>query len=157
MGARRAGGQVVPIDLARKLWEGPVTQKARGNPEGAGKRLVVPLSSQAIAVLNLLQPFSAHSDHVFPGGSPRHGTADAERNLLNPQESIQRVRETTGVGDFQMRDIRRTVATGLGKLKEPPVTISRVLDQTIRGAGQVDPRLRQVRLPRRGAAGVASG
>jgi hypothetical protein len=36
-----------------------------------------------------------------------------------------------------MRDIRRTVATGLGKLKIPPVTISRVLDHTIQGIGQV--------------------
>lgn len=32
------------IDLARKLWEVPVTKKARGNPEGAGKPFVVPLS-----------------------------------------------------------------------------------------------------------------
>lgn len=36
-----------------------------------------------------------------------------------------------------MRDIRRTVATGLGKLKATPVTISRVLDHTIQGVGQV--------------------
>jgi hypothetical protein len=35
-----------------------------------------------------------------------------------------------------MRDIRRTFATGLGKLKVPPVTISRVLDHTIQGVGQ---------------------
>ena len=85
------------IDLARKLWEVPVTKKARGNPERAGKPFVVPLSPQAIAVLKLLQ-------------------------------SIQRVREKAGVGDVKMRDIRRTVATDLGKLKVPPVTISRVLD-----------------------------
>jgi hypothetical protein len=36
-----------------------------------------------------------------------------------------------------MRDIRRTVATGLGRLKVTPVTISRVLDHTIQGIGQV--------------------
>jgi hypothetical protein len=60
---------------------------------------------------------------------------DAERNLFNPQKSIQRIRQTTGISDLQMRDIRRTVATGLGKLKVPPVTISRVLDHTIQGIG----------------------
>ena len=101
------------------------------------KPFIVPLSPQAIAVLKLLQPFSAHSDYVFPGGSPRRATADAERNLFSPQKSIQRIRETTGIRDLQMRDIRRTVATGLGKLKVPPVTISRVLDHTIQGIGQV--------------------
>ena len=47
------------VDLERKSWEVPVTKKARGNPEGAGKPFVVPLSDQAIAVLKLLQPFSA--------------------------------------------------------------------------------------------------
>jgi integrase len=125
------------IDLPRKIWEVPVTKKARGSAEGTGKPFIVPLSSQAIAVLKLLQPFSAHSDYVFPGASPRRATADAERNLFSPQKSIQRMRQTTGIRDLQMRDIRRTVATGLGKLKVPPVTISRVLDHTIQGVGQV--------------------
>jgi integrase len=125
------------IDLPRKVWEVPVTKKARGSAEGTGKPFIVPLSPQAIAVLKLLQPFSAHSDYVFPGAGPRRATADAERNLFSPQKSIQRTRETTGIRDLQMRDIRRTVATGLGKLKIPPVTISRVLDHTIQGIGQV--------------------
>ena len=125
------------IDLARKLWEVPVTKKARGSAEGIGKPFIVPLSSQAIVVLKLLQPFSAHSDYVFPGGSPRRAIADADRNLFSPQKSIQRIRETTGIHDLQIRDIRRTVATGLGRLKVTPVTISRVLDHTIQGIGQL--------------------
>ena len=99
----------------------PVTKKARGNPEGVGKPFVVPLSPEAIVTLKLLQPFSAHSDYVFPGGSPRRAAPDTERSLFNPQKSIQRIRELTSIGDLQMRDIRRTVATGLGKLKAPPV------------------------------------
>ena len=102
-----------------------------------GSHFVVPLSPQTVAVLKLLQPFSAHSDYVFPGGSPRRATADTERNLFSPQKSIVRIREKTGIGDLQMRDIRRTVATGLGRLKVTPVTISHVLDHTIQGVGQV--------------------
>jgi integrase len=125
------------IDLPRKVWDVPVTKRARGSPEGAGKPFIVPLSPEAVAVLKLLQPFSAHTAYVFPGGSPRRATPDAERNLFSPQKSIQRLRQTTGIRDLQMRDIRRTVATGLGKLKVPPVTISRVLDHTIQGVGQV--------------------
>jgi integrase len=125
------------MDLPRKVWEVPVTKKARGSAEGTGKPFIVPLSLQAIAVVKLLQPFSAHSDYLFPGERPRRAIADAERNLFNPQKSIHRTREKTGIRDLQMRDIRRTVATGLGKLKVPPVTISRVLDHTIQGIGQV--------------------
>jgi hypothetical protein len=119
------------------VWEVPVTKKARGSADGTGKPFIVSLSPQAIAVLKLPQPFSAHSDLVFPGGSPRRATADADRNLFSPQKSIQRIRQTTGISDLQMRDVRRTVATGLGKLKVLPVTISRVLDHTIQGIGQV--------------------
>jgi len=133
----QVNGSGEPRASIRLVLEVPVTKKARGNPEGAGKPFVVPLSSEAIAVLKLLQPFSDHSDYVFPGGSPRCATTDTERNLFNPQKSIQRVREKTRIGDLQMRDIRRTVATGLGRLKVPPVTISRVLDHTIQAVGQV--------------------
>jgi integrase len=125
------------IDLPRKVWEVPITKKARGSAEGTGKPFIVPLSPQGIAVLKLLELFSAHSDYVFPGGSPRRATADLEGNLFSPQKSIQRIRQATRIRDLQMRDIRRTVATDLGRLKVPPVTISRVLDHTIQGIGQV--------------------
>lgn len=125
------------IDLKLKTWEIPITKKARGNALGTGKPFIMPLSPQAIATLKLLQPFSAHSDYVFPGGSPRRATLDSDRNLFSPRKSTQRVRELTGISDLQMRDIRRTVATGLGRLKVPPVTISRVLDHTLQGVGQV--------------------
>lgn len=125
------------VDLQRKTWDVPITKKARGNPEGTGKPFIVPLSAPAIAVLRLLQPFSFHSDYVFPGGSPRRATLDEERNLFSPQKSIQRVRKLTGIADLQMRDIRRTAATGLGRLKVSPLTISRVLDHTLQGVGQV--------------------
>jgi len=40
-----------------------------------GKALIVPLSPKANGVLKLLQPFSAHSDYVFPGERPRRATA----------------------------------------------------------------------------------
>lgn len=52
------------IDLQRKTWEVPITKKARGNPEGTGKPFIMPLSTQAVAMLRLLQPFSAHSDFL---------------------------------------------------------------------------------------------
>jgi integrase len=127
------------MKLDRKVWEVPITKRARGNPEGAGRPFVVPLSSQAIAVVELLKPFAAHSDFVFPGGSPRRASLDTERNLFSPQKSIQRVRERTGIKDFMMRDIRRTVATGLAELGTSPTVISKVLDHTLPGESTVTP------------------
>jgi len=123
----------------RKVWEVPITKRARGNPEGTGRPFVVPLSPQAIAVLELLKPFAAHSDFVFPGGSPRRASLDHERNLFSPQKSIQRIRERTGIKDFMMRDIRRTVATGLAELGTSATIISKVLDHTLPGESAVTP------------------
>jgi hypothetical protein len=63
----------------------------------------------------------------------------------SPQKSDQQVRKLTGIQDLQMRDIRRTVATGLGRLKVSPVTISRVLDHTLQGVG-LSPAIRRLTL-----------
>jgi integrase len=125
------------VNLDEALWDIPITKKARGTSDGSGKPFVVPLSSQAIQTLRALIPFSAHSPFVFPGGSPRRTALSSERNLFSPQKSTDRVRERTGLRDFSMRDIRRTVATGLGRLGVAPATIARVLDHTIQGVGQV--------------------
>jgi integrase len=123
------------MKLDRKVWEVPVTvtKRARGNPEGIGRPFVVRLSPQAVAVLDLLRPFAAQSDFVFPGGSPRRASLDSERSLFSPQKSIQRIRERTGIKDFMMRDIRRTVATGLAELAVPANIISKVLDHSLSG------------------------
>jgi integrase len=133
------GARWTDMKLDRKVWEVPITKRARGNPEGAGRPFVVPLSSQAIAGVELVKPFAAHSDFVFPGGSPRRASLDTERNLFSPQKSIQRLRERTGIKDFMMRDIRRTVATSLAELGTSPTIISKVLDHTLPGESAVTP------------------
>jgi integrase len=127
------------VKFDRKTWEVPVTKRARGNPEGRGRPFVVPLSQQAVAVLELLKPFSAHSAFVFPGGSPRRSSLDTERNLFSPQKSTDRIRQRTGIKDFMMRDIRRTVATGLAELGTTPNIISKILDHTLPGESPVTP------------------
>lgn len=125
------------VNLDEALWDVPITKKARGTSDGSGKPFVVPLSPQAIHALRVLTPFAAHSPFVFPGGSPRRKALSAERNLFSPQKSAERIRERAGLADFSLRDIRRTVATGLGRLGVAPATIARVLDHTIQGVGQV--------------------
>lgn len=67
------------VGLQRKVWEVPVTKKARGSAEGTGKPFIVPLSPQAVAVLKLLQPVSSDSDYVFPGESPQDPRGHAAR------------------------------------------------------------------------------
>lgn len=124
------------IHLEDALWDVPITKKARGTSDGTGKPFVVPLSPQAVNVLRTLQPFSAHSPYVFPGGSPRRTALSSDRNLFSPQKSTERIRERSGIRNFTMRDIRRTVATGLGRLGVQPATIAHVLDHTIQGVGQ---------------------
>jgi integrase len=126
------------MKLDRRVWEVPVTKRARGNPEGIGRPFAVPLSPQAVAVLEVLRPFAAHSDFVFPGGSPRRASLDSERSLFSPQKSVQQVRERTGIKDFMMRD-RRTVATGLAELGVPANSISKVLDHTLPGESPETP------------------
>jgi integrase len=125
------------VNLDDALWDIPITKKARGTSDGSGKPFVVPLSPQAVQTLLALKPFSAHSPFVFPGGSPRRRELSNDRNLFSPQKSADRIRERAQLNDFSLRDIRRTVATGLGRLGVAPATIARVLDHTIQGVGQV--------------------
>ena len=73
------------IDLPRKVWDVPVTKKARGSPEGAGKPFLVPLSSQAIAVLKLLQPIRAQRLRV-PWREPASRDPRRRTEPLQPPE-----------------------------------------------------------------------
>ncbi len=65
---------------------------------------IVPLSQEAIRVIETNRPLAGHTDFVFPG--PK-GVA-----MNNPQKAVSRLRERSKV-DFRIHDIRRTVATGL--------------------------------------------
>lgn len=125
------------LDLKKALWHIPITKRARGNPEGTGRPFVVPLTRQALAALKVLSAFSGHSRFVFPGGSPRRHLLDEEHRLHNPQKSVERIRERTGV-DFQIRDIRRTVATRMAEdLGISPFIIAKVMDHKLPGEAEM--------------------
>jgi hypothetical protein len=62
---------------------------------------------------------------------------DEERRLHNPQKSIERIRERSGV-DFQIRDIRRTVATRMAEdLGITPFIIAKVMDHKLPGEAEM--------------------
>lgn len=140
------------LDLKKALWHIPITKRARGNREGTGRPFVVPLTRPALAALKVLSAVSGHSRFVFPGGSPRRHQLDEEHRLHNPQKSVERIRERSGV-DFQIRDIRRTVATGMAEdLGTSPFIIAKVGSQAARRGGDGG-RLQPLRLPGREAPG----
>ncbi len=125
------------LDLKKALWHIPITKRARGNPEGTGRPFVLPLTRQALASLKVLLAFSGHSRFVFPGGSPRRSQLDEEHRLHNPQKSVERIRERSGV-DFQIRDIRRTVATRMAEdLGITPFIIAKVMDHKLPGEAEM--------------------
>ncbi|ROP49856.1 integrase [Enterobacter sp. BIGb0383] len=55
-----SGARWVEIDLGKKLWTIPAERMK------AKREHVVPLSSQALNVLEIMIPISAHREHVFP-------------------------------------------------------------------------------------------
>ena len=85
----------------------------------------------------MLQAFSGHSRFVFPGGSPRRAHSNEEQRLHNPQKSVERIRARSGV-DFQIRDIRRTVATRMAEdLGITPFIIAKVMDHKLPGEAEM--------------------
>ena len=81
----------------------------------------VPLSTQAVAVIEELRPFSGDSEFVF--ASPKGG------NIRWLQKMSQRIQENTGF-HFRPHDLRRTCATNLSKLGISDVTIARILNHS---------------------------
>lgn len=84
----------------------------------------VPISSFTRRVLDRIEPFNRQSDYVFP--SPQGG------QLSHLGSALTRIRDRAGIDDWQARDLRRSVATGMVRtLKIPRVHVSAVLGHTI--------------------------
>ena len=74
-----------------------------------GRAHRVPLSTEAVALLDGLRPYANVSAYVFPGRS--------DGCLTNVEKAIDRAREREGLAHFTPHDLRRTAAsymTGLG-------------------------------------------
>lgn len=57
--------------------------------------------------------------------------------MHNPQKSVERIRERSGV-DFQIRDVRRTVATRMAEaLGITPFIIAKVMDHKLPGEAEM--------------------
>ena len=81
----------------------------------------VPLSSQALAIIEKLRPMTGDTDYVF--ASPHTG------HIQWLQKMTQRIQQSTGF-HFRPHDLRRTCATNLSKLGVDDVTIAKILNHS---------------------------
>lgn len=71
-----AGTQWEEIDLAKKLWVIPAERMKKKLPQS------IPLSPQALTLLEVMQPISKNREHVFPADrSPRQHTHQQTANM----------------------------------------------------------------------------
>ncbi len=86
---------------------------------------IVPLNDMALELLEPLRLLDG--DWVFP--SPHK----ENRPLATPRRAMLAVREISGVKDFIIHDLRRTMTTGLTKLGHPRPDVGRLLNHTETG------------------------
>ena len=101
------------IDLDKALWTIP------GERMKMGETHIIPLSTQAVAILRDMEPFSGHLEHVFPGGrDPKRPMSDAAINAAMRRLGIDTQTELTGHG---FRAMARTILHE--QLNYPPEVI----------------------------------
>lgn len=91
----------VELDLEGKLWDLP-----RGRMKMRESHLV-PLSTQAVALIEEMRPHSGHLEHVFPGArDPKRAMSNAAINAALRRLGIDTQEELTGHG---FRAMARTI------------------------------------------------
>jgi len=85
----------------------------------------VPLSDFAQELLNSMKPHTGKTPYVFASQRIRKDKAEPVTWL---QKAVKRIRDDSGVTDFRIHDIRRTVASNLAKGGESRTVIGKVLN-----------------------------
>ena len=93
----------------------------------------VPLSPQAVDVLERLRARGGSSAFVFPTDKPGRG----DRPIASPGHAARRLKDATGIEDVHVHDFSRTVGTNLQKLGFSWEVIASVLNHTLRGVTRV--------------------
>ncbi|HUK09399.1 MAG TPA: tyrosine-type recombinase/integrase [Stellaceae bacterium] len=118
------------VDVGRKLWTIPVERtKTRRSHE-------IPLSGDAVALLEALPRF--HGPHVFSrtyGEKPINGFSKDFDHLKRSiaQQWIEEAATADRPARWTIHDIRRTVRTGLSKLRVPDVVSELVIGHVQKG------------------------
>ena len=113
------------INHDEKIW----TLSAKNNK--SGRKHLVPLSQPALNVINAVPFF--HHDLLFPA----QGRDVPASGFSKWKKKLDRL---SGVKDWTLHDIRRTVSTGMAKLSVPPHVIEFVLNhrsQMLSGVAEI--------------------
>lgn len=138
------------LDLEAGVWTLP-SERAKNSEEH-----IVPLSDEAMAILSRISPVAGKPDYVFTSGSrggaplaPVSGYSRAKNRLDAAMLSIMRSdaakagsspEEVEPVADWRFHDLRRTMATGLQRLRHPLQVTEAILNHksgSIRGVAKV--------------------
>jgi len=111
------------VDRDRNIWIIP-REKTKGK-----RSLVLPLSPWALEVLDAVTPLSGDSAFFFPSPKGDGPTSSSRR-------ASTRLQERAGV-EFEVRDIRRTVATTMTEIEIDPEIVDRVLNHAIPSESRV--------------------
>lgn len=103
------------VDFKNKSWTIPKERSKNGRANS------VPLTNQAITILETLPKF-LHSDFVF--------STTGRTSVSGFGKVKNRLDKATGVQDWVTHDIRRTVTSGMAKLKIPPHIVEKILNHT---------------------------
>jgi integrase len=111
------------VDRDRNVWIIP-REKTK-----AKRSVVLPLSPWALEVLDAVTPLSRGSAFFFP--SPK-----GDAPMSSARRAATRLQERAGV-EFEIRDIRRTVATAMSEIEIDPEIVDRVLNHAIPSESRV--------------------
>ena len=92
----------------------------------------VPLSSQAMKVIEQIRPLTSRSEYVFASNIKE----DAPVQWM--KRATKKIREQSGVSDFRLHDLRRTAATYMAGLSVDRTVLGKILNHKgLSGDGQV--------------------
>jgi integrase len=125
-GVRRgelAAAKWVDVDLKTGLWRIPAENSKTGRARS------VPLVDMALEQLRELQVLTEGSRYVLPGKDGK-GALEPKQLTRGVAKCLERFKEQ-GIAAFTLHDLRRTVRSGLSRLRVDAMTAERVLGHSV--------------------------
>ncbi len=112
--SKASGARWAEIDLDAKLWTIPAERMK------AKREHIVPLSSQALDILEVIKPISAHREHVFP-------SRIAPKQPMNSQTANAALKRIVYGGKLVAHGLRSIASTALNEAGMNPDVIEAAL------------------------------
>ena len=110
------------FDLTARVWTIPI--------ESSKNKLShrIPLSDQAMTVLEQIKAISGDSPWLFPSRIPGRHVVET-----SVDHAVRKNLPIFGIGQFTPHDLRRTAATLMGGMKIPVIVVSKILNHVPKG------------------------